>query len=68
VVLHVDGPEGEAEPRKYCHPPNPKVRSAGVLHRYFKDPDHEIKTVEYVSLPAWKIALLSKDAVDTLFL
>jgi hypothetical protein len=34
----------KAEPRKYCHPPNPKVRSAGVLHRYFKDPDHEIKT------------------------
>jgi hypothetical protein len=44
VVLALDGPEGEAEPRKYCHPPNPKVRSAGMLHRYFKDPDHEIKT------------------------
>jgi hypothetical protein len=44
VVLDLDGPEGEAEPRKYCHPPNPKVRSAGGLHLYFKQPVHEVKT------------------------
>ena len=63
----MDGPEGEAEPRKYCYPPNAKVRSAGVLHRYFKDPNHEIKTVEYVSLPAQKTALPSREAVDGSF-
>jgi hypothetical protein len=67
VILALDGPEGEAEPRKYCHPPNPKVRSAGVLHRYFKDPDHEIKTGIRVA-SGLKTALLGRDAVDASFL
>jgi putative DNA primase/helicase len=45
LVLDVDGPEGEAELRKYGHPATPMVRTAsGGLHLYFKHPDHPVKT------------------------
>ena len=37
VVLDLDGPEGEAEPRKYHDPPTIWWE---VLHLYFKHPVH----------------------------
>jgi putative DNA primase/helicase len=45
LVLDVDGPEGEAELKKYGHPVTPMVRTAGGgLHLYFKHPEQHIKT------------------------
>lgn len=45
LVLDVDGPEGEAQLKKYGHPVTPMVRTAGGgLHLYFKHPDAEIRT------------------------
>lgn len=45
LVLDVDGPEGEAELKKYGHPPTPMVRTpSGGLHLYFKHPNIEART------------------------
>lgn len=45
LVLDVDGPEGEAELKKYGHPITPMVRTAsGGLHLYFRHPDAEVRT------------------------
>lgn len=45
LVLDVDGPEGEAELKKYGHPVTPMVRTAsGGLHLYFRHPDVEVRT------------------------
>ncbi len=45
LVLDVDGPEGEAELKKYGHPITPMVRtSSGGLHLYFRHPDVDVRT------------------------
>jgi hypothetical protein len=45
LVLDADGPEGEAELKKYGHPLTPMVRTpGGGLHLYFKHPHAEVRT------------------------
>src|SRR5829696_8977978 len=45
MVLDVDGPEGEAELKKYGHPATPMSRTpSGGMHLYFKHPEHHVRT------------------------
>src|SRR5829696_1180711 len=45
LVLDVDGPEGEAELKKYRHPATPTARTAGGgLHLYFRHPEQYVRT------------------------
>ena len=45
LVLDVDGPEGEAELKKYRHPATPTSRTAGGgLHLYFRHPEQYVRT------------------------
>ena len=45
LVLDADGPEGEAELRKYGHPVTPMARTpSGGIHLYFKHPEQRVRT------------------------
>jgi putative DNA primase/helicase len=45
LVLDADGPEGEAELKKYRHPVTPTARTAGGgLHLYFRHPEQHVRT------------------------